>query len=456
MRIIAPSLSLVVAALALSSACAGDDTADMGDTGQASTNGTATGTATDATSTTSGTGTNAGATSTGQTTGTTSTGATSTGAGTAGTTTGTTSGTNTTGTPPGGDDGATDDAALDDMTDDTVTDDMTTDDVATDDTGSMATTDPTDMPTTDPTDMPTTDPTGMPTDDPGDMPGEPMPVVPEVSGSEYSLALSDVIFSADGSSGYVTGLEFGGTNLLTESSVNDTNFGSSFWTAPQTWDWPPALDAAQYDASIDAASNTIIFTSAATELTDGTVSVEKRFSGDSAANAIVLEYTITNEGSAAIGVAPWEITRVRSSGYSFYPAGSETTQEEMPMSEVDGVYWLDYDNAGIDGAGLKNIGDGSEGWLAHVDDGVLFVKLFDDTTAAQKAPNEGEIEIYADGDRAYVELEQQGAYEQLGPGETSTPWRVRWFVRSVPADVSVELGSAALVQVVRDLVAANP
>jgi hypothetical protein len=265
-----------------------------------------------------------------------------------------------------------------------------------------------------------------------------------------------LIFSADASSVYITGLEFGGVNLLTESSVNPTNFGSIFWTEPQTWDWPTALDAAQYDASVEAASYTIIFTSSATEIADGKVSIEKRFSGDASANAIVLEYTITNEGSAAIGVAPWEISRVRSSGFSFYPAGSETTQEEMPMTEQDGVYWLDYDNAGIDGAGLKNIGDGSEGWLAHVDDGVLYVKLFDDITAAQKAPNEGEIEIYADGDRAYVELEQQGAYEQLGPGETSTPWRVRWFVRAVPADVTVELGSAALVQVVRDLVAANP
>ncbi len=285
--------------------------------------------------------------------------------------------------------------------------------------------------------------------DPMPMPNPTGGNMPTVEGEIYKLQTGGNVFlEANGSTGRITSLRLDATELLTSDMVNALNYGSSFWTSPQdSWGWPPPLDDTTYTHAIDGDS--VLFTSAPTVQGTDTVSITKRFRA--MASHLELEYTITNGGSAAIQVAPWEITRVRSSGISFYPSGSVVTKEELATTAVDGITWLDYDNAGINGTGLKNVTDGAEGWLAHVDQGVLFLKRFDDIPAEQQAPAEGEIEIYADGARDYVELEQQGAYVTLEAGQTSAPWKVLWIVEALPPDMDVSLGSAALVEYVRGL-----
>jgi hypothetical protein len=282
-------------------------------------------------------------------------------------------------------------------------------------------------------------------------------VVLTASGNSYTLQVGDLEFAADGPSGRVTALNFGGGNLLTTSAVNDTNYGSSFWTAPQDWEWPPAIDAAAYSHEI--ADSSIVFLSADVALNDNTVTVTKRFWGEAARQAIGLEYTVQNVGSAAMSLAPWEITRVRASGVTFYPAGDNApvaqTGEFSPpaigtLSTADGVVWIDLSGAEVEG---KSVSDGSEGWLAHVDGGVLFLKTFPDIPATAQAPGEAEIEIYTAPDDTYVELEQQGTYGSVAAGAASTPWTVYWRVRPVPAELDVSVGSTALVDWVRSVVA---
>jgi hypothetical protein len=282
-------------------------------------------------------------------------------------------------------------------------------------------------------------------------------VVPTVAGSDYTIALPSATLVADGPTGRITQLVVGGSNKLTTSSVHPINYGSSFWTAPQSvWNWPPPLDAVDemtprtdYVHAIEG--NAIVLTSPATAQGGESVSITKRFSADPQRDVLVLDFTIENTGTAAINAAPWQITRVVPQGFTFYPTGTAVVKAEIPTTDVAGVTWLDY-AAGVT-AGTKNIADGAEGWLAHVDGGLLFLKVFPEISAAEAAPEEGEVEIYIDGPTSYVELEPQGVYAPIQPGETSPVWQVIWVVRSVPADVTVEVGSTALVEWVRGLVA---
>lgn len=281
-------------------------------------------------------------------------------------------------------------------------------------------------------------------------------VIPTVAGSDYTLTLPSATLVAHGPTGRITQLVVDGTNRLTTSAVHPINYGSSFWTAPQSvWNWPPPLDATdestpRTDYVHAVEGNAIVLTSPPTAQGAESVSITKRLTADAARDVLVLDFTIQNTGAATISAAPWQITRVVPQGLTFYPTGTVVVQSQIPTTDMGGVTWLDY--SGVT-AGTKNIADGAEGWLAHVDGGLLFLKVFPELPAASAAPGEGEIEIYIDGPTSYVELEPQGAYAPIEPGATSPAWQVIWVVRPVPADVTVSLGSTTLLDWVRSLVA---
>ncbi len=278
---------------------------------------------------------------------------------------------------------------------------------------------------------------------------------PSVSGSTYSFAVGETTFTADGPTGRVTGLSFRGKNLLIGSEVNNVTYGSSFWTSPQTWSWPPAIDAATFAHRIDTATKRIVFDSGEVLVSGHPLSIEKRFWADAQRNAVVAEYTVTNRGSEVMRFAPWQVTRVASEGLVFYPrgaadpAGQTRRGAPRPITAVtvrDGIVW--YDFSGNDSQ-TKSVGDGSEGWLAYVANGVLLLQSFTDIPAGAPAEGEGEIEVYTAPNNTLVELEPQGAAVDLAPGATSAPWRAWWYVRAVPAGMDVSVGSKALVEWVR-------
>lgn len=282
-------------------------------------------------------------------------------------------------------------------------------------------------------------------------------VPPSVSGSTYSFAVGETTLTADGPTGRVTGLAFQGRNLLIGSEVNRVTYGSSFWTSPQTWSWPPAIDAAAWTHRIDTGAQRIVFNSADAMVSGNTVSVEKRYWPDARRNAVVAEYTVTNKGSKALRFAPWQVTRVASEGLVFYPRGAADpagqTRRDSPrpirtVTVSDGIVW--YDFSGNDGQS-KSVGDGAEGWLAYVANGVLFLQSFVDIPANAPAEGEGEVEVYTAPNNTLVELEPQGAAVDLAPGATSQPWRCYWYVRTVPAGMDVSIGSKALVAWVRSV-----
>lgn len=282
----------------------------------------------------------------------------------------------------------------------------------------------------------------------------PVVPLPELTGSTYSFTVSETTFAADGPTGRVTGLAFRGRNLLSGPEVNNILYGSTFWTSPQTWPWPPAIDAAKWTHRIDTAGR-VVFDSGEVRVSDHPVSVEKRFWGDGARNAVVAEYTVTNRGNTLLRFAPWQVTRVAATGVVFYPrgaadpAGQTRRGAPRPITAVtvrDGIVW--YDFSGPD-AQAKSVGDGAEGWLAYVADGVLLLHTFEDIPAGAEAEGEGEIEVYSAPNNTLVELEPQGAAVDLAPGATSAPWRAHWYLRAVPEGMDVSVGSKALVDWVR-------
>jgi hypothetical protein len=281
------------------------------------------------------------------------------------------------------------------------------------------------------------------------------PLAPQTPDGPYVIAWNDLALEVDARmGGRVTALRLGGRNLLTERSVDPGNFGSTFWTSPQSaWGWPPVpeIDHAPYRASVVGRS--IVMRSAHSASLG--VEVEKVLSADRARGAILFQYRIHNLGQAPLQTAPWQITRVAPGGLTFYPSGEgHFSPSNLHVREEAGVTWFDYDKSRITGD-QKLFADGREGWLAHVDRDALLVKTFPVAPRAAHAPGEAQIELYASPVHTYIEVEVQGAYEVIAPG-AALGWQVVWLVRHLPPDLQpARAGSAPLLAHVRALVAAD-
>jgi hypothetical protein len=281
-----------------------------------------------------------------------------------------------------------------------------------------------------------------------------LPVAPTSIGGRLRLAWNDVSFEVDAATGgRVTGLYLGEQNLLTGPEVDAANYGSTFWTSPQSaWGWPPVpeIDHGRYEASVEP--NGFVMRSAVSAALG--VDVEKRFAADRGRGAVTLDVRVSNRGPGPVALAPWQISRVAPGGLTFFPTGDGIfPPSNLAVREARGLTFYAYDAAAITDH-QKLFADGREGWLAHVAGDALLVKIFAPVPRARQAPGEAQIEIYANPARSYVELEVQGAYETIAP-DAALDWRVIWLVRRLPHGLAAGVGSAALVDEVRALVASD-
>ncbi|HEY3255895.1 MAG TPA: hypothetical protein VGJ91_18180 [Polyangiaceae bacterium] len=269
---------------------------------------------------------------------------------------------------------------------------------------------------------------------------------------KYSLSLGNTYLELDPTNGArMTALRVGGStgpNLLADSVVTGQadNWGSTFWPSPQNWAWPPteadsinAINTLPYTAVSDGLTLTL---TSQVNATAPTVSVIKKFSADLAKQAIVIDYTMSNGGTAPVSVAPWEITRVAGGGITFYADAGDPSIVIAQTTLTDGVRWYQHDPNVAPPA--KFFSDG-KGWIAHAAGDLLLIKSFPDISPAQSPTGEAEIEVYADP--KYVEVENQGAAQTLAPAE-ALHWTVRWYARKLPAPAV--LGSADLVAYVQN------
>jgi hypothetical protein len=265
------------------------------------------------------------------------------------------------------------------------------------------------------------------------------------------LEFGDIYFEVNPDvAGRVTSARVMGSELLSARSVNALNYGSTFWTSPQAdWHWPPVpeIDSARFAPSSDALSCTLVgpkTVSAAHPAIDG-VSITKRFTADLVRNAVFAEYIIRNESQLVKRLAPWEITRVAAGGLTFYASDSPPSGTQMPpTTSVEGHTWFQHSESVP--VHSKLFADG-KGWIAHVTtDRRLLLKSFPDVPPGAAANAEAEIEIYSHP--AYVEVENQGVPVEIAPGSSAT-WSVRWYMRRLPASVSLSANNPELLQIVQ-------
>jgi len=280
-----------------------------------------------------------------------------------------------------------------------------------------------------------------------------LPVAPVEKNGRFVFASGDVVLEIDPQAGgRVTVFALAGQNLLTGPEIDPNNYGSTFWTSPQSdWGWPPVaeIDHLPYAALVE--NGALVLTGNASQRLG--IAVTKIFTFDPGSRSAAIEYIVHNRGSAPRLLAPWEVTRVPPNGLTFFPTGqAEYKYAAVPLrtQHAAGMTWFHYD-AGAIAADSKFFADGSRGLLFHVAGGVIFVKRFPDLPDGSHAPGEGEIEIYANAAHTYVEIENQGAYRALAAGE-SMSYRVEWFLRKLPAGVEARVGNHALIEFVESLV----
>jgi hypothetical protein len=281
-------------------------------------------------------------------------------------------------------------------------------------------------------------------------------VSPKQKDGKVFLSSKGVYFEVDPSAGgRISSFKLHGKEVLYVDTANkNNNWGSTFWPAPQSrWGWPPpdTLDSKPYSLEIKGSQFIVKSKKMKGNPSCGFV---KTFSFNSKDTSIVVNYGMVNNSQKANQMAPWQIARVPSGGISFFPSGkTEMKGDLLPLFENQGgVTWFDYDSTKIPSGVPKLFSDGSEGWLAHVNnDGLLLVFKFADIDPSQKAKGEDEIEFYAHPDKYYVELEPLGAYTSIPVGGTKT-WQVKWYLRQLPKHIQVQNGSQSLVAYVRKMV----
>lgn len=263
--------------------------------------------------------------------------------------------------------------------------------------------------------------------------------IPEFSEDKYQIEVANIFFEVTPAIGArFSSLKIDDSEIL-YIEEGSGNWGSSFWPSPQSvWFWPPpyALDEDTYSGGI--IENKIWLTSNIDRETN--LSFSKTIYGDLADTSINIVYVMINKKNEPQSYAPWEVTRVKPDGITFFPAGDSEVIGDMAGSTmtIDDFVWYDNSNS----FGMKFFSD-SKGWLAHVDkERNLFIKVFDDISIENTAREEGEVEVYSGGN--YVELENQGEYKAIAVND-SVSWQVKWLVRQLPANIDVNLGSESLI-----------
>jgi hypothetical protein len=250
----------------------------------------------------------------------------------------------------------------------------------------------------------------------------------------YVFEFGDYALEVDPDDGGRTvALSVAGHSAIVSRNESPEAYGSSLWPSPQSdWSWPPppSFDKLPWHARVDGAA---LVLDSATDPKLG-LSATERISAEPERAAFRFELTLHNRGAQPRRVAPWQNTRMRPSGLSFFPSPDAMQSDaKQQITPQNGLIWFTHDpHARTDGE--KFFDDGAEGWLAQLDGDVLLVKAFPDVPKAAQAPKEAEIELYADGAGRFVEVEQQGPYVEILPGQSSS-WVVHWATRRLPANV---------------------
>ena len=245
---------------------------------------------------------------------------------------------------------------------------------------------------------------------------------------KHALEFGDVYFEVDPLvGGRVTSFRLGGADVLTGPDVDAHNYGSTFWTSPQSdWGWPPPVEVDRHPYDVSAGADSLTLTSSPHDALG--IRVTKRFVADRARGAVELEYGIHNVSATPKTYAPWEVSRVRSGGLTFFPTGAWFAGP-LRVERCTTATWFDHDPSALNDAGQKSAADGVGGFVAHAASGLLFLNtLFDENAACHIALGQAYSTCLKDGG----ELTQ----EQLASrGANNSLIHVDWMIGSNRIDV---------------------
>lgn len=256
------------------------------------------------------------------------------------------------------------------------------------------------------------------------------PVIMNMGESKYRIEIGNLSMTIDAAGGAkIRSFKYKDAEVISQSPMRET-FGSTFWTSPQKeWNWPPVAEYDKLPYTVEQTSTSLVMTSQVSPKYK--YRIRKEFKADAGDNAIVITYFIINESDETRRVAPWEITRVPNEGIVFFDAssGTITPADLIPFTQEYGVSWYHTDARN----GNRKINADGNGWLAYTNNNLLLVKTFPDLESSQSAPAEAEIQLYVNSGKTYLELESQGAYTELKPGE-SLSYTVRWYLMPVNSE----------------------
>jgi hypothetical protein len=282
---------------------------------------------------------------------------------------------------------------------------------------------------------------------------------PDPGADLITLAVGDVSLTVDVNMGArIVSFKIGSQEVLSPNTVNRQFFGSSLWLSPEgKWNGHGVIDRAPYRMKGHEAMSLELHSQP--DNRRGFL-VTKYFQGLSQDTAIQIRYTIKNIADSVQEVAPWEVTRVPTGGLAFFPKRNPADDPQknavypVPLIvDSSGLIWYPYDSSTE--APQKLFANGGEGWVAYARGGILFIKAFPLIDPSSAAPHEKNVELYVDKAKTYMELENQGRYQRLKPGEELT-YSVKWYVRKLPPRIPVTVGNMALVNFVRAIVRNHP
>jgi hypothetical protein len=258
----------------------------------------------------------------------------------------------------------------------------------------------------------------------------------------YELKAGATTMEICSDGGRIVSFRLGNIEMITNKNEHE-NFGSTLWTAPQRdWGWPPyaTLDSEEYQ--VEKTGDTLKMISSP-DLKSG-LQFEKTFLTINN-QYIRVEYVIRNISGIEKKLGAWEVTRVPCGGLAFFHAGGKG---KVPKSSLqidllqDSVNWVMIDKKPIT-KHQKLFATAGQGWIGYAVNNVLFVKQFPDTRPEDYSPEQGEVEIYTDKEKSYTELENQGPYRLLQPGQ-SLNYIVNWQLIAIPKIVESEKANKKL------------
>ena len=276
--------------------------------------------------------------------------------------------------------------------------------------------------------------------------------VQKLDDEKYVLSVQDLSMTVDaGHGGKILSFKLGEQEVLAQNPAaapqpapqgegqprrrffNPNSYGSTFWTSPQAeWNWPPVpeYDNLPYTAEIKDGPVKVADVILPALFLQGQVSkygyrVCKAFTVDPSDLAFVITYSIVNESGETRKIAPWQISRVPNGGFLEFDAKPEgvTPADLMKVTFAEGLATLEVDVADHN----RKINVDGKGWLNFRDKGLVLTQRFPDIAQDAAAPGEAEIQVYIDARKSFVEIEAQGPYTELKPGE-KLDWTVRWYL----------------------------